>query len=50
MSMDFIGFTYNRKHSFRDWHIYRTSNGSRYNDNLNATLTDKTADVPGGNG
>lgn len=50
MSMDFIGFTYNGKHSFRDLHIYRTSNGSRYNDNLNATLTDKTADVPGGDG
>ena len=50
MSMDFIGFTYNGKHSFRDLHIYRTSNGSRYNDNLNAALTDKTADVPGGDG
>lgn len=50
MSMDFIGFTYNGKHSFRDLNIYRTSNGSRYNDNLNATLTDKTADVPGGDG
>lgn len=50
MDMDFIGFTYNGKHSFRDLNIYRTSNGSRYNDNLNATLTDKTADVPGSNG
>jgi predicted phage tail component-like protein len=48
--MDFIGFTYNGKHSWRDLGIYRTSDGSRYNSNLTATMTDKTADVPGGNG
>lgn len=47
---DFIGFTYNGKHSYRDLGIYRTIDGSRYNDNLTATLTDKTSDVPGGNG
>lgn len=48
--MDFIGFTYNGYHSIRDLHIYRTSNGSRYDENLTATMTDKTADVPGGDG
>ena len=48
--MDFIGFTYNGYHSVRDLHIYRTSNGSRYDENLTATMTDKTADVPGGDG
>lgn len=48
--MDFIGFTYNGLHSFRDLKIYRTSDGSRYNENLTATMTDKTADVPGGDG
>lgn len=48
--MDFIGFTYNGKHSLRDLGIYRTSNGSRYSNNLTATMTDKTADVPGGDG
>lgn len=48
--MDFIGFTYNGKHSLRDLGIYRTSSGSRYSNNLTATMTDKTADVPGGDG
>lgn len=46
----FVGFTYNGKHSIDDLHIYRTSNSNRYTDNLTATMTDKTADVPGGNG
>lgn len=48
--MDFIGFTYNGKHSYHDLGIYRTSDGSRYSNNLTATMTDKTADVPGGDG
>lgn len=47
---DFIGFTYNGYHSIRDLGIYRTSNGNRYDDNLAATMTDKTVDVPGGDG
>lgn len=47
---DFIGFTYGGKHSIDDFGIYRTSDGSRYNDNLIPPLTDKTADVPGGDG
>lgn len=47
---DFIGFTYGGKHSIDDFGIYRTSDGNRYNDNLIPPLTDKTADVPGGNG
>lgn len=50
MSMDFIGFTYNGKHSWRDLGIYRTSNGSRYSENLTPTLTDKTADATGRDG
>lgn len=48
--MDFIGFTYNGYHSVRDLKIYRTSNGSRYDENLTATMVDKTVDVPGGDG
>lgn len=48
--MDFIGFTYNGKHSYDDFGIYRTSDGSRYNDNLVPSMTDKTVDVPGGDG
>lgn len=49
-AQDFVGFTYNGYHSIRDLNIYRTSNGSRYDENLTATMTDKTADVPGGDG
>lgn len=48
--MDFIGFTYDGKHSFRDLGIYRTSDGSRYNDNLVPQMTEKTAEIPGGDG
>lgn len=44
---DFIGFTYDGKHSIRDLNIYRTSDGSRYNENLSPSVTDKTAEVPG---
>lgn len=50
MDLDFIGFTYNGKHSWHDLGIYRTSDGSRYNDTLTPSLNDKTAEVPGGNG
>lgn len=48
--MDFIGFAYNGKHSYDDFGVYRTSDGSRYNDNLVPSMTDKTVDVPGGDG
>ena len=47
---DFLGFLFNGKHSFLDFGIYRTSDGSRYNANMAPTLTEKTAEVPGGNG
>ena len=50
MSYDFIGFTYNGKHSIDYFGIYRTSDGNRYNDNLVPTMTDKTVDVPGSDG
>lgn len=46
---DFIGFTYNGVHS-SDLKIYRTSNSNRYDDNITATMIDKTVDVPGGDG
>lgn len=48
--MDFIGFTYNGKHSFYDLGIYRTIDGSRYNESITPAMTDKTADIPGGDG
>jgi hypothetical protein len=47
---DFIAFSFNGKHSYEDFGIYRISDGSRYNENLIPTLTDKIADAPGGNG
>ena len=46
---DFVGFTYNGRHS-SDLGIYRVSNGNRYEENLASTITDKTMDVPGGDG
>ena len=48
--MDFLAFSFNGKHSWDDFHIYRTSEGDRYNENLTPTLTDKTAEVPGSDG
>lgn len=44
---DFMGFTYNGKHSYRDFGIYRTSDGDRYEESLIPTLQEKTAQVPG---
>lgn len=46
---DYIGFSYNGKHS-SDLGIMRTSNGSRFDENLLPTMQDKTAQVPGGDG
>lgn len=50
MDLDYLGFQFGNKHSYYDFGIYRTSNGSRYNDSLVPTLTDKAVDVPGGDG
>ena len=44
---DFIGFTYNGKHSIKDLKIYRTSNGGRYDGDLVPSTKDKTALVDG---
>lgn len=46
---DFIGFKYNGIHS-SDLGIVRTSNGSRFDENLLPTIQDKTVQVPGGDG
>lgn len=48
--LDFLAFSFNGKHSWDDFGIYRTSDGNRYNENLAPTLNDKTAEVPGGDG
>ena len=46
---DYIGFTYNNEHS-SNLGIIRTSDGSRFNENLLPTMQDKTVQVPGGDG
>lgn len=46
---DFIGFHFNGKHS-SEMGIIRTSNGSRFDENLLPTMQDKTIVVPGGDG
>ena len=47
---DFIGITFDGKHSIDDFGIYRTSDGNRYNENIIPPFNDKTADIPGGDG
>lgn len=47
---DFIGFTFGDKHSINDLRIYRVSDGSRYNIDLVPPMTEKTVDIPGGDG
>ena len=46
---DYIGFTYNGIHS-SVLGIVRTSDGSRFNENLLPTMQDKTVQIPGGDG
>ena len=47
---DYIAFSFMGKHSFEDFGIIRTSDGSRYNQGLNPNLNDKTTEVPNGDG
>lgn len=47
--IDYIGFTFNGVHS-SSLGIVRTSEGSRFNENLLPTIQDKTVQVPGGDG
>lgn len=46
---DYMGFTYNKIHS-SELGIVRTSNGSRFDENLLPTIQDKTVQIPGGDG
>ena len=46
---DFLGFSYNGVHS-SELGIFRTSEGSRFNENLLPTSRDITVQVPGGDG
>ena len=47
---DFIAFSFDGKHSYEDFGIYRVSDGDRYNEKLTPTLTDRTADNPARDG
>ena len=47
---DYIAFSFNNKHSFEDFGIYRTSDGDRYTEELQPTISDKTAEVNGADG
>lgn len=49
MMQDYVGFTYNGKHS-SELGIVRVSNGNRYEESLLPTMQDKTAQVSGGDG
>lgn len=48
-STDYVGFWFNGKHS-SELGIVRTSEGSRFNENLLPTIQDKTVQIPGGDG
>ena len=47
--IDYVGFTFNGIHS-SSLGIVRTSEGSRFNENLLPTIQDKTVQIPGGDG
>jgi predicted phage tail component-like protein len=47
---DFLAFSFNGKHSYDDFGIYRTSGGDRYEEKLMPNINDKTAEVPNGDG
>lgn len=47
---DFIAFSFNGKHSYEDFGIYRTSGGKDYTENLTPVMQDITATVPGADG
>ena len=47
---DFIGFTFDGKHSYYDFGIYRTSGGDMYQLNVGLAPTDQTAEHAGVDG
>ena len=44
---DFLAFSFDGKHSYDTFGIYRVSDGDRYNTELTPQMTDKTADIVG---
>lgn len=47
---DFIAFSFNGKHSYEDFGIYRVSDGNRYSMEINPQSTDRTAEISGFDG
>ena len=47
---DYVSFIFKNKNSYDDYHIYRTSDGQRYNLPLTPELSEKTADTIGRDG
>lgn len=47
---DFIAFSFDGKHSYEDFNIYRVSAGNKYREDLAPTLKDTTAEIPGSDG
>ena len=47
---DFIAFSFNGKHSYEDFGIYRVIDGDRYNIELSPEINDKTAELTGSDG
>ena len=47
---DFIAFSFNGKHSYEDFGIYRVSDGNGYNESLNPQLSEQTEQLLFGDG
>ena len=47
---DFIGFTYNGKHSIKDLKIYRVNTGDRFSQNLSPNIKNITSPNTNGDG
>jgi predicted phage tail component-like protein len=50
MDYDFLAFSFNGQHSLDDFHLYRTSDGDRYNSDITPTLSDITGESPSADG
>ena len=47
---DFLAFSFNGKHSYDDFKLYRVGDGDRYNTELAPQMNDITAEIPSADG
>lgn len=47
---DYLAFSFDGKHSYEDFNIYRVNNGAGYQEQLNPELVEKTASAEGSDG